>query len=177
MSVTTVYLYDLTTGAYVDERPSYAEAERKYGLHKNAVYDALRRGKGILAKANLVASRTKYDVFPIDTLPNLQRINRIIEVKEPVADVKTPSTLLTEEQVRQRHDMFFMIISFVNRIPNGNFVEEGQLLRELGLLGKPRYREALSRPELREHKGKVDGTTYYGSTESIRKLKQEGVLQ
>lgn len=160
-----IYLYDLTTGEYLGERPSYHVLEEERGLNKNAVYDCLRKTGGRMPSQNLLISKTKLN-------GNTTSFTQTAKENEEL-----PAMLLTEEEVRQKHDMFFMVISFVNKIPDRKFVEEGQMLRQLGLFGKPRYRDAISRPELKEYKGKVDGTTYYGSIESVRKLKQEGVLQ
>jgi len=173
------YLYELSTGKFLDEKESYGEAERTFGLPHGAVYDYIRRSGGVIQKYNAIVSTVKYDVYPIETLPNFQKYNKVYTVEKPVVQEvkKTPTIILTEEQLRRKHDMFFMIFSYVKAIPSSKFVEEGQLLRELGLYGKPRYRDAISRPELKEYKGKVDGTVYYGSVESIKKLKNEGVLQ
>lgn len=88
-----------------------------------------------------------------------------------------PTGVVSEAQLRKKHDKFFIIMTFLNGIPEGNFIEEAQMLKELKLLGKPGYREVLTREEIKPYKGKVDGTVYYGSTKSINKLKTEGVLQ
>lgn len=91
--------------------------------------------------------------------------------------IEKPMTGISENELRQKHDMFFIIFTHVKQIPIGKYIEESQLLKELGLYGKARYRDAISRSELKDYKGKVDGTVYYGSVESISKLKSEGVLQ
>lgn len=174
------YVYELGTGKFLAEKKSYGEVERELGLSHGFVYDALRRANGKIASRNVVVSTTKYDVFPIENFPNMQKFNKVFKVDNPIVEeVKSQvvAITLTEEQLRQKHDMFFMVFTYVKAIPPTKFVEEGQLLRELGLLGKPRYRDAISRQELKEYKGKVDGTVYYGSIESIKKLKSEGVLQ
>jgi hypothetical protein len=173
------YLYELGTGKFLEEKESYGAVERMLEIPKGTVYDVLRRGNGRIASRNVVVSKTKYDVFPIENFPNLQKYNKVFKVDKStiLQEVKTPEITMSEEQLRQKHDMFFMVFTYVKAIPPTKFVEEGQLLRELGLVGKPRYRDAITRPELREYKGKVDGTVYYGSIESIKKLKSEGVLQ
>ena len=92
------------------------------------------------------------------------------------SDVVKTSGVLSEAQLRERHDMFFIIMTYLQKIQKGMFIEESQMLKDLGLYGKARYREALSRLE-KEYRGKVDGTIYYSNPESISKLKSEGVLQ
>ena len=166
---TLIYMYDPKTGKYKDKAESYRELEEKYGLYKGAVSDGLRRPVNAIRARRLLVSKQKYDVHPayLD--------NGNVEPEQ----IKTliPQGTLTEEQLRKKHDMFFIVFEYVKNIPEGKFVEESQMLREVGLLGKPRYRDAISRHELKEFKGKVDGTIYYGNQESIKKLKLEGVLQ
>jgi hypothetical protein len=102
------------------------------------------------------------------------------DAEEPISKhspLETKGNIITENELREKHDMFFRIQAFVKKIPDGRFIDESSLLRELSLIGKPRYRDALSRPELKDFKGRVDGVYYYGSHNSIKKLKSEGVLQ
>jgi hypothetical protein len=87
-----------------------------------------------------------------------------------------PKLAITESELRQKHDMFFNIFKRVKEISRGLFIEENQLLKELGYQGKPRYKDAIARDELKIYRGKVDGTIYYGHPDSIDKLKKEGVL-
>ena len=65
--------------------------------------------------------------------------------------------MLSEDDLRKKHDMFFMIQHFIAAIPTGKYIDEPTMLRQLSLVGKPRYREALSRPELKDNRGRVDG--------------------
>jgi hypothetical protein len=88
----------------------------------------------------------------------------------------SPKLSITEQELRQKHDMFFNILKRVKEISKGWFIEENKLLKELSYQGKPRYKDALAKEELKPYRGKVDGTTYYGHPDSIAKLKQEGVL-
>jgi hypothetical protein len=88
----------------------------------------------------------------------------------------TSTGVVSEAVLRQKHDMFFIIQNRLKQIPKGFYMEESQLLKDLGLYGKPRYKDALARVE-KDYRGKVDGSIYYGHPESIRKLKNEGVLQ
>jgi hypothetical protein len=155
-----VYYYDSETKKYIKPFTSKSEAERELNLYRGAVGDAM---KGRNNPKHLLFSTVKAETFP--------------EEENKSAPVLRASNTLTEDQLREKHDMFFMIFSFVKGLPSGRFIDEPSMLRQLSLLGKPRYREALSRPELKEYKGRVDGVVYYGSTSSIKKLKSEGVLQ
>ncbi len=172
-AITEIHLYRESTGDYIKTYNSFSELEKEHNLYRGKVYESLVKGRKLGQIGNdLIVSKIKYDAYP-----KMGEV-RNIEVKDnEQIQIKSPIMTLTEEQLRQKHDMFFMVFSYIKRIPIGKFVEESQMLRELGLLGKPRYRDALIRIELKEHKGKVDGVVYYGHSESIKKLKQEGVLQ
>lgn len=161
----SIYMYDNITGELVREFKSQTDAERSLGLYRGAVGDAL---KGKNNKHKLLFSREKYDKFALNT----DGINT--EKKQASASIQLST--LSEKDLREKHDMYYIIQSFISKIPEGEYIEETSMLRHLSLWGKPRYREALARIE-KDNKGKVDGTTYYGSITSIRKLKQEGVLQ
>ena len=166
-----IYLYDRQTGKYIKPIPSMRSLEREYGLYRGAVQDILN-GHGGIGKKFLV-SREKHDFHPLffskkDDAPT------VISTDEPLSPGEV---LLSENELRHKHDMFFKVISFVKGIPDGKYIEETAMLRQLGMIGKPRYKDAITRPELKDYKGKVDGVTYYGTQSSIVKLKQEGVLQ
>lgn len=164
----TIHYYDPTTGKYVKSYDSFADLEREQGLYRGAVSEIL---KGKCKKRERLVSLEKHDVHPL-----------YFHKTEPVTVEPTPPKiinegLLSEAELRKKHDMFYQILSFVKGLPEGKYVEETSMLRQLTLFGKPRYREALSREDLKQFKGKVDGTVYYGNPNSIQKLKREGVLQ
>ena len=158
-----IHLYDLATGKYVKSYNSQSQLENELGLYRGATGDFFR-GK----MKRILISKEKHEVHPL--FDGMQ-------VVIPTTAKEQTTGLLSEEELRQKHDMFYQIYGFVRNIPDGKFAEETSMLRQLALLGKPRYREALSRPDLKPYRGKVDGMTYYGSQNSIQKLKGEGVLQ
>lgn len=163
----TIHYYDPITGKYVKSYDSFADLEREHGLYRGAVSEIL---KGKCKKREGQVSLEKHDVHPL------------FSKAEPVIELPTPPKinnegLLSEAELRKKHDMFYQVFSFVKGLPEGKFVEETSMLRQLTLYGKPRYKDALSRAELKDFKGKVDGVTYYGASTSIGKLKREGVLQ
>lgn len=163
-----VHLYHSDTGVYIKTYSSNTQFERENGLYRGAIREYLN---GRRKTFPLLISTARYDIHPdIAGLP-------ATDIESPPSPSMAIANTLSEDELRRKHDMFFMIYTFVKNIPDSRFVEESGMLRQLGLLGKPRYREALSRPELKEYKGRVDGVTYYGTQASVRKLKQEGVLQ
>ena len=83
---------------------------------------------------------------------------------------------ITEDQIRQRHDMFYKLKKALESINAGEFIEEQKVLKQLGMWGKPGYRSAVEANEIKAYRGKADGTVYYGHPERIQALKEEGVL-
>jgi hypothetical protein len=139
-----------------DEKKTYKE-----------ISDILKRDHKIILSEDTISSRY------------LRMKKKGLLLTNPVTSSidKPLSGILTEADLRNKHDMYFIIHRHVQKIPVGKFLEENQMLKDLGFYGKPRSKDAVSRPELKQYRGKVDGTVYFGHPESIRKLKQEGVLQ
>ena len=163
-----IYLYDTKTGKNIGgPYTSQRDAERQHGFYRGYISD-IQRGK-VKGEPKVLVSEEKYDTYPGFTPGSTQPK----EEQKPATGV----THISEADLRKKHDMYFMVLSFIQGIPEGEFVEESVMLRHLGIVGKPRYRDAITRPELKDFKGKVDGVTYYGSQTSIKKLKSEGVLQ
>lgn len=160
-----VHLYD-SDGSYLKSFASQSALETELGTYRGATRDILR---GVIKKPKILVSETKADKYP-------GAIPKNIETDNPQVKPQT-KTLLSEEELRKKHDMYFMILSFVKSIPSGSYIDESTMLRQLSLYGKPRYRDALSRQEIKDYRGRADGTIYYGSIHSIKKLKDEGVLQ
>lgn len=164
-----IYQYDNITGKLIASFTSQSEAEQSLGLYRGAAYDIL---SGSCNRKGLLLSTEKYDVYP-DLRTDIDKPILKLTVKPKEKEV---NLTLSEKDLREKHDMYYIISKFVNDIPEGQYIEETAMLRHLSLFGKPRYREALTRVD-KDNKGKVDGTVYYGALNSIRKLKQEGVLQ
>lgn len=164
VDIKQVHLYDSYTGVFIESYSSMRELERAQGLFRGKVRDIINKNP---EKGKLLVSFIKYDVHPLFAREETSN------APEPLSELKT----LTEDELKMKHDLFTKILGFIKEIPGGRFIDEATMLRSLGLYGKPRYREALSRPELKDMKGRVDGVTYYGPAEGIKKLKQEGVLQ
>lgn len=181
-NIKSIYVYDIRTGELKQTFCSGRDMEKQFELYRGASLKIQKTHQGKFE--DWIISKEKYDLFPLNTLS--EKILPYVRLKKPLPPAfvsppmekeQVPGNVLSEDQLRQKHDMFFIVRSYIDKLPVGQFIEEAQMLRELGLYGKPRYRDAITRTELRDNKGKVDGTTYYGHIDSIRKLKQEGVLQ
>lgn len=86
---------------------------------------------------------------------------------------QTPS--LTEAQLRMKHDNTYRFREALKNIKPGVYIPQAQFVRKLNL--KPPYRATLDLPEFEPYHGKASGSTvYWGHPDSIKKMKEEGVL-
>jgi hypothetical protein len=160
-----IHQYDIQSGKYLMSFPSQRDFEREKCIYRGSVVDIMKQGG---RRRDLLISTERHEIHP-SFLPDSHK--GLIKEEIP------KTSMLSEDELRIKHDMYYQIQLFIKDIPEGKFVEESSMLKQLSLLGKARYRDAISRPELKEYKGRVDGTTYYGSPASIKKLKSEGILQ
>ena len=171
-----LYVYDETTKKLVNEFPSFSAAEREFCLRNNWFVDYFR-GKA-QNRLPYLYSRIKADEYPESILVSKREISKEMPKKEEeVKKILPPSVTLSEDQLRKKHDMYYMIFTYLRQLKEKQYIEETQMLRDLGLISKPRLRDALNRPELKEYRGKADGVIYYGQPGSIKHLKSEGILQ
>ena len=83
---------------------------------------------------------------------------------------------LTEDDIRKRHDIVFIVRDKAAQVPKGEFYTESDFIRFAGIRVQPGYRQALDHPDFAMYRGKAGGTTYWGHPDSIQKLKDEYIL-
>jgi len=84
--------------------------------------------------------------------------------------------ILTEEDLRRKHDNIFKVEEAARRLREGEFVTEHDFVSSLGLRGS--YRPTIERSEFEKYRGRAEGNVYYwGHPNSIAKMKREGILQ
>lgn len=82
---------------------------------------------------------------------------------------------LTEEQLRMKHDNTYQIREALKKLEPGVYVPQATLVRKLNL--RPPYKETMELPEFDKYRGKASGgIVYWGHPESIRRMKDEGIL-
>jgi len=83
---------------------------------------------------------------------------------------------LTEEQLRSKHDMRYIIETKCKELKKGTYLPQGEFVQFCGINAGARYKDILEHPKHNDFHGKAGGTVYWGHPDSIRKLKDEGVL-
>lgn len=152
-----VYGYN-QAGELIHEFKSTADAERSLGLYTGSVSEYI----------------TKHKRPYKGVLWGYEKRNGTDLKKVP--QPSQSFNYMNENELKQKHDQFTILMNEVKKIPEGRFIEESQILRKAGLWGKPGYRSTSDRPEFKQFRGKADGTVYFGHEKSIQKLKMEGVL-
>ena len=165
-----VHKYDPKSGDYMDTYASGAIAESKHGLmpYSSSIGHAIRKGRKAAGFFWSFEKRDNY--FKPEREP--------LEMKAENPTKENQHDFLDEDEIRRKHDLFSILQNEIKQIPRGKFIEEERLLRRLGIYGKPGSKKACEKikHEMPENRGKADGIIYYGHSESVSKLKSEGVL-
>lgn len=90
-------------------------------------------------------------------------------------EIPQKTTGLTEEQLRKKHDVFFIVADAAKKLKPGKYLTESEFVQLSGIRF-PGYRDALNHPDNAKYRGKAGATTYWSHPESIKKLKSEGIL-
>ena len=168
---TEVHCYNPETGEFIQSYSSIAAAEQEIGTYRGKVSEFLA-GKYKSLPGGKYWSRTKTDRIDLQ-----EKQVKSLYKSGNGKTTHSPNIILTEDQLRKKHDMFYIVHENLERLEKGKFVEEASFLRSMQISGKPGYRTAIDHPDVRPYKGKADGFTYYGHPESVQKLKDEGVLK
>lgn len=83
---------------------------------------------------------------------------------------------LSEAQLRAKHDLRFIITTKCNELKTGNYLTEAEFVQFCSIRQGVGYKAMLSHPDYDKYHGKAGGVTYWSHPESIKKLKDEGVL-
>jgi hypothetical protein len=93
--------------------------------------------------------------------------------KDPISQQQQPRFGINEAQLRQKHDIGYIINQKLLELKPGSFYTESEFVKMCNIRGA--YRTYLD--GLTDYRGKASGITYYAHPDSIRKMKMEGILQ
>ena len=93
-----------------------------------------------------------------------------------VPDTQPTINCLTEDELRRKYDVFYIVKQAADKLRVGVFVPESEFARQAGLRGQQGSRMALDNPELNRYHGKAGGTVYWSHPDSITKMKKETIL-
>jgi hypothetical protein len=88
-----------------------------------------------------------------------------------------PDVGLSEHQLREKIDPLFKLEQAVKEIPAGKFIPEAEFRSNVAKLNATQFRAKADLPQFNIYKGRNSGVIYWGKPASIKKLKDEGILQ
>jgi len=83
---------------------------------------------------------------------------------------------LSEEQLRAKHDIRFIVASKLKELKPGTYLTRSEFIQFCGIRPGQGYSDVLEHPNYDSYHGKVSGVIYFSHPDSIKKLKSEGVL-
>ena len=94
---------------------------------------------------------------------------------------KSKNMGITEEQLRQKHDVVYILSQVFKKIETeeeNTFYEKSDIIKLANLSpGYPGIGTVLESENFKKYSGKAGGTTYWGKSAAITKLKEEGIMR
>ena len=108
-----------------------------------------------------------YEDYTISSLTN-KGVSKPIE--------STPKTGLSEQQLRAKHDMTYIVKQAVAQLKKGVFLTDSEFIQKSGLKASAGYRQVLDHPDFDNYKGRAGGKIYWSHPDSIKKMIEDSVL-
>lgn len=83
---------------------------------------------------------------------------------------------ISEAQLRAKHDLRFIVESKCTELKKGVFMTQAEFVQSCKINPSAGYRGVIEHPEYDKFHGRASGTIYWSHPDSIKKLKDEGVL-
>ena len=96
--------------------------------------------------------------------------------EEPILEIETSGIGISEAQLRAKHDLKFIVKCKCGELQHGVFMTQSEFIQFCKINPGTGYRGVIEHPDYERFHGRASGTIYWSHPESIRKLKDEGVL-
>lgn len=83
---------------------------------------------------------------------------------------------ITEAQLRAKHDNHYIIDKKCKELKPGTFLTNGEFIQFCGIRPGSGYRGIIEHPDYDKYHGRAGSIIYWAHPDSIKKLKDEGVL-
>lgn len=83
---------------------------------------------------------------------------------------------ISEAQLRARHDLRFIVERRCLELKSGVYMSLAEFIQFCGIRPGASYRGIVEHPDYDKYHGKAGGIVYWSHPDSIKKLKDEGVL-
>ncbi len=122
--------------------------------------------------------RIMYESYP-DIFVSLKRAWAVVanvynHAPQKIKPVIKTTGSITEAELRSMYDIRKIVKDELDDIPKGEFWRDADFVRRFQ--GKAGFRSVLESPEVSQYRGKASGQVFWGHPDSIKKLKQEGIL-
>jgi len=95
---------------------------------------------------------------------------------DPKIEPGPTSIGISEAQLRAKHDLRFIVESKCGELKKGVFMTQSEFVQFCKINPGAGYRGVIEHPEYEKYHGKAGGVNYWSHPDSIKKLKDEGVL-
>jgi hypothetical protein len=96
--------------------------------------------------------------------------------EEPILEIETTGIGISETQLRAKHDLRYIVESKCAGLKKGVFMTQAEFVQFCKINPGAGYRGVIEHPEYDKYHGKAGGVNYWSHPDSIKKLKDEGVL-
>lgn len=93
-----------------------------------------------------------------------------------VPEVTIQKVGLTEQELRKKYDLNYKVDAGVNNLQPGVFLTDFEFVKNCGIMYNGGYRIILDSGKYDKYKGRAQKTVYWSHPDSIKKMKDEGVL-
>lgn len=83
---------------------------------------------------------------------------------------------ISEKDLRAKHDALFIVREAAKKLEKGKFFPEAEFRESMCRLDPSKFRSKADGQEFEKYKGRTQGKTYWGHPESIKRMKDDGVL-
>ena len=91
--------------------------------------------------------------------------------------IPPPKVGISESELRQKHDLKFIIQQTADQTPKGSFIPEADFIKQSNIRNQQGFRQDIEDLQFRQYRGKAGGIVYWGHPDSIAKMKEEGILR
>ena len=97
--------------------------------------------------------------------------------EEPKVETKTMKMGLSETELRLKHDIKYQATKAAKSLKEGVYLSMSEFVQIAKIKQGARYRDIVDHTDYEDFRGKAGGVVYWSHPNSIKKLKDEGVLQ
>lgn len=84
---------------------------------------------------------------------------------------------LSENQLREKHDVRYQVDCATKQLKEGFYLTDGEFVAMAKIKAGQGYRAVIDHPEFEKFRGRAGSVNYWSHPTSIKKLKEEGVMQ